>query len=74
VHFVLVPLPIVLLAVGPDVESFPLELVFNEFANVHGLVCENQFAVAMLVAVSVLSFVYRPVRPRLDSSTVLLVV
>jgi hypothetical protein len=68
------PLPIVLLAIGPDVKSFPLELVFNELANVHRLVCENQFAVAMLVAVFVLSFVYRPVRPRLDSSAVLLVV
>ena len=73
-HFVVKPLTLVLLAVGPDISAASTNFVHFEITVVNRSICEGKLSFAVLFALKVLAFVNGTVRPSFDTKAMLLVV
>mmetsp|Transcript_31579 Transcript_31579/g.42780 ORF Transcript_31579/g.42780 Transcript_31579/m.42780 type:complete len:260 (-) Transcript_31579:28-807(-) len=72
-HFIVVPVTIVLTIIGPLVDTLSVEVVSKEFTLVGTTILPGELAFAFLLAHKVLTFISGLVRPGLLSLTVLLV-
>jgi hypothetical protein len=74
VHFVLLPLAFVSLAIWPDIPTLARYFIHLEVSEVHGPVSEGQGTATMLLALEILAVVFSAIRPCLNTLAMLLVV
>lgn len=72
-HFVLQPLALVGLAIGPHILSGARNLILEELSRVNGPISKFQHSLSILLSVLVSAFVPCAIRPSLDTTAVLLI-
>ena len=72
-HFVLLPVALISLAIGPDILSISGDLILEEGPGIDASVGEGESTFSVLLSVFVASVVARSIRPGLDTLAMLLV-